>query len=81
MMIYFFVFFVFFALVLAFPDLIAAMRDLPPATTIEAERAAGAQVARTALEGKLGWALLAALTALAIGGWTQVLPGLKRPRV
>jgi hypothetical protein len=81
MLLYFFLFFVFFALLLALPDLLEALRTTPPATTIEEERAAGARIARAALEGKLPWALLAAIAGLAAGAWAQVLPGLKRPRV
>jgi hypothetical protein len=81
MLLYFFLFFVFFALLLALPDLVEALRTTPPATTIEEERAAGARIARAALEGKLPWALLAAIAGLAAGAWAQVLPGLKRPRV
>jgi hypothetical protein len=81
MLLYFFAFFVFFALLLALPDLLEALRTTPPATTIEEERAAGARIARAALEGKLLWAALAAIAGLAAGAWAQVLPGLKRPRV
>lgn len=77
---YFFAFFVFFALVLALPDLLAAMRTLPPAASLEEERAAGARIARAAVGGKLVWALVAAGVALGIGAYARVLPGLKRPR-
>lgn len=79
-LVYFFAFFLFFALLLALPDLLEGMRTLPAATTIEAEREAGARIARQAVEGKLVWALLAALAALGIGAYTRVLPGLRRRR-
>jgi hypothetical protein len=78
-LVYFFGFFVFFALLLALPDLLEALRTLPPAASIEEERAAGARVARAALAGKLVWALVAAIVALGIGAYARVLPGLKRP--
>lgn len=80
-LLYFFVFFLFFALLLALPDLLEGVRTLPPATSVEQERAAGARIAQEAVQGKLFWAFLAASVALGIGAWTRVLPGLKRPRV
>jgi hypothetical protein len=80
MLLYFFAFFVFFALLLALPDLLAGMRTLAPATTIEAERAAGAAIARHALQGKLTYAVVASVVALGLGAYTRVLPGLKRLR-
>jgi hypothetical protein len=76
-LVYFFVFFLFFALLLAAPDLLEGMRTLPPGTTIEEERAAGARIAQRAVEGRLSWALLAALAAPGIGAYTRVLPGLR----
>jgi hypothetical protein len=79
-LIYFFAFFLFFGLVLALPDLLAGMRALPPAATLEEERAAGARIARQAVQGKLLWALIAAAIALGIGAYARALPGLKRPR-
>jgi len=75
---YFFAFFVFFALLLALPDLLAGMRALPPAASLEEERAAGAEIARRALAGRLPLAVVAALLALAVGGYGRVLPGLRR---
>jgi len=77
-LVYFFGFFVFFALLLALPALFEGLRALPPAASIEEERAAGARIARHALGGRLPWAVIAALTALGIGGYARVLPGLRR---
>ena len=80
-LLYYFLFFLFFALVLALPDLLEGMRAMPPAATIEEERAAGARIAQRAVQGKLLWAFIAAGVALGIGAYTRVLPGLKnRPR-
>ena len=80
MLIYFFVLFLFFALLLAVPDLLEGMRTLPPATSIEAERAAGAEIARHAVKGKLFAAFLAAAVALGLGAYTRVLPGIRKRR-
>jgi hypothetical protein len=77
---YFFAFFVFFALLLALPDLLEGMRTLPQAATIEEERAAGAQIARRALAGRLPLAVVAALVALGVGGYVGALPGLRGGR-
>jgi len=76
-LLYFFAFFVFFALLLALPALLEGLRSLPPAESIEAEREAGARIARHALAGRLPLALLAALAAIGIGGYARVLPGLR----
>jgi hypothetical protein len=75
---YFFAFFVLFALLLALPDLIAGLRALPPAASLEEERAAGAEIAHHAVAGRLPLAVIAALLALAVGGYGRVLPGLRR---
>ena len=77
-LVYFFGFFLFFALLLALPDLLDGVRSLPPAATIEEERAAGAAIARRAVAGRLPWAVIAAIIAIGIAGYTQVLPGLRR---
>lgn len=78
-MLYFFVFFVFFAVLLALPALLEGMRTLPPATTLEAERAAGAEIAKRAVQGKLLYALVASFVAVGIGSYARILPGVKRP--
>ena len=44
LMLYFFAFFVFFALLLALPDLVEGMRTLPPASSLEAEQIGRAHV-------------------------------------
>jgi hypothetical protein len=77
---YFFAFFVFFALLLALPALLEGMRTLPQAATLEEERAAGAEIARRAVAGRLPLAVIAALVALAVGGYGRMLPGLRRRR-
>jgi hypothetical protein len=80
LMLYFFAFFVFFAVLLALPALLEGMRTIPPATTLEAERAAGAEIAKRAVQGKLLYALLAAIVATGIGSYGRILPGVKRPQ-
>ena len=74
MLIYFFALFVFFALLLALPDLLAGMRTLPPDASIEEQRAAGAAIAQRAVAGKLSFAFV----ALGLGAYTRMLPGIKR---
>jgi hypothetical protein len=78
MLIYFFALFVFFALLLALPDLLAGMRTLPPDASIEEQRAAGAAIAQRAVAGKLSFAFIASLVALGLGAYTRMLPGIKR---
>ena len=78
LLLYFFAFFLFFALLLTLPALLEGMRTLPPATSIEAERAAGAEIAQRAIHGKLGFALLATVVALGLGAYTRVLPGIRK---
>jgi ABC-type sulfate transport system permease component len=80
LLLYFFVFFLFFALLLALPALLEGMRTLPQAASIEEERAAGAEIARHAVKGKLLAAFLATAVAVALGAYTRVLPGIKRRR-
>jgi ABC-type Na+ efflux pump permease subunit len=80
MLVYFFVFFLFFALLLALPDLLEGLRTLPPAASIEEERAAGAEIAQHAVRGKLTAAFLATLLALGLGAYTRVLPGIRKRR-
>lgn len=79
-LVYFFLFFTVFALLLALPALLEGLRTMPPATSIEQERAAGAAIARRAVAGRLPWALLATFVALGIGGYAGALPGLRRKR-
>jgi hypothetical protein len=79
LMLYFFAFFIFFALLLALPDLLEGLRALPAAASIEADRAAGAEIAQRAVQGKLRWAFIAATVATGIGSYARILPGIKRP--
>jgi hypothetical protein len=80
LMLYFFAFFVFFAVLLALPALLDGMQTLPPAKTLEEERAAGAEIAKHAVEGKLFFAVIASFVATGIGSYARILPGVKRPR-
>lgn len=79
-LLYFFGFFVFFALLLALPDLVEGARELPPGTgpITEEERARAARIASEAVRGRLTYALAAAAVALGLGSWLGVLPGLRR---
>lgn len=79
---YFFAFFLFFCLVLAMPALLEGLGSLPPGdgAITEQERELAAEITRDALRGKLPYALLATVAALALGLWTRALPGLRRPR-
>lgn len=80
LLLYFFVFFLFFALLLALPALLEGMRTLPPAASIEEERAAGAAIAQRAVKGKLFAAFFATVVALGLGAYTRVLPGIRKRR-
>ena len=79
LMLYCFAFFVFFAVLLALPDLLEGMRTIPPAASLEEERAVGAEIARRAVQGKLFYALVASAVATGIGSYARILPGIKRP--
>jgi hypothetical protein len=78
-LLYFFAFFVFFSLLLALPALLEGLRALPAGSgpLTEAERELASALTRDALRGKLLYALLAALAALAIGALTRSLPGIR----
>ncbi|HEY8494309.1 MAG TPA: hypothetical protein VIN04_10475 [Myxococcota bacterium] len=82
LLLYFFGLFLLFALVLALPALLDALRELPPGEgpLTEAERQIAADVAREALRGRVPYAAIAALLVLALGVWTRSLPGLRGPR-
>lgn len=80
MLVYFFVFFLFFAFVLTVPAQIEAMRTLPATLTDEEKTQALAQVAKQAVTGRLWLALLATIVTLGVGAYTRMLPGLKRRR-
>jgi hypothetical protein len=79
MLIYFALFFLGFALLLALPALLEAYRSLPPGegplTPEELEVARRA--AREALSGRLIFAFLAAVGVTALGAWRGSLPGLR----
>ena len=79
-LVYFFVFFMLFALMLALPALLEAQRALPPTMSEQEAMDAMKQAARGAVAGRLLWAVIAALVALGIGGYANVLPGLRKRR-
>lgn len=82
LILYFFAIFFAFALLLALPALLEALRSLPPGEgpLTEAERALAAEAARDALRGRIPYAVLGSLVVLAIGVWTRSLPGLRGRR-
>lgn len=82
LILYFFAIFLAFALLLALPALIEALRSLPPGDgpLTDAERALAADTAREALRGRVPYAVLATLVVLGIGVWTRSLPGLRGRR-
>lgn len=82
LLLYFFGLFLLFALGLALPALLDALRALPPGEgpLTDAERQVAADVAREALRGRVPYAAIAALLVLALGVWTRSLPGLRGPR-
>jgi hypothetical protein len=79
MVIYFALFFLAFALLLALPGLLEAFRSLPagegPLSPQELELARDA--ARQALQGRLVFAFVGAALAIGIGVWQRALPGLR----
>ena len=79
LLLYFFGLFLLFALGLALPALLDALRALPPGEgpLTDAERQVAADVAREALRGRVPYAAIAALLVLALGVWTRSLPGLR----
>jgi hypothetical protein len=75
-MLYVFAFFFAFALAIALPDLLRALRELPPDSNGDPELAS--RIARDALRGRLSWAFGAAVAATALGAKLGALPGLRR---
>jgi hypothetical protein len=71
---------VFYGLLFALPDLIAAARALPPgpAELTPEERAQASEIARSALRGRVPWIAAAAFATLGLALWRGVLPGLRR---
>jgi hypothetical protein len=80
MLVYFFVLFLFFALLLTVPAQLEALHALPPDASDDEAIQALAQVSQRAVAGRLWLALLATCVTLAIGAYARVLPGIKRPR-
>jgi hypothetical protein len=75
-LVYVVAFFLLYAFLLIMPELTAVLRDVAPGP--EQERIAQ-EVARDAFAPRALWALLLALCSVGLGGYLQVLPGLKRP--
>jgi hypothetical protein len=79
MLLYLAGFYVFYALLLALPDLLAGFRELGPGpeqlTPEELARAKG--IAQQAIGGKTVFALLAALATVGLGTWRRLLPGMR----
>lgn len=80
LILYFFGFFILFALLLVLPEMLHALRTIPPAATIEEDRAIAAEVARHAASGRLPWAFGATVIACGLGAYTRTLPGLRKRR-
>ena len=76
-MIYFAAFFVGFALLLILPEMLEALEALPPDADPEA---AGADVAKRIAGPRLAGAFALAAVTLALGGYYEVLPGIKLDR-
>ncbi len=74
-LLYLFGLFVLFCLVMVAPALLEVARSVPPGPE---QQAAAEAAARRAVQGKLGWAFVAATLALALGAWRGWLPGLRR---
>jgi hypothetical protein len=80
-LVYLFGLFILFALLLALPDLLQAVQQLPPGPEelSEEELELAKQVARRALGGgRLFLAVGCAVVTLGLAAYLQVLPGLKR---
>lgn len=75
-LLYFAALFVGFALVLILPEMLEAAATLPPGADPQAE---GARIAQQAAGGRLLEAFVLAALTLGIGGYYQVLPGLRPP--
>jgi hypothetical protein len=71
---------VFYGLLFALPDLLAAARALPPgpAELTPEERAHARAIAQNALRGRVPWVGAAAFVTLALAVWRGALPGLRR---
>lgn len=70
-------FFFLFALLFIMPELLTVLRDVPAGPEQEA---VAQQVAREAAGPRLVWALLAAVSSVALGSYLEVLPGMRRPQ-
>ncbi len=74
-------FFLLFCLLLALPDLIEGAQRLPPGSgeLTPEDRAQAERIVRTALRGRIHWALAASIMVVGVGAWTGRLPGLRPP--
>ena len=82
LLLYFFGLFLAFALLLALPALLDALRSLPPGDgpLTPEERSLAADAARSALRGRIPIAVVAAVVVLGLGVWTRALPGFRQQR-
>jgi hypothetical protein len=77
---YFFALVVLYGLLFALPALVDAYRSLPPGTgdLTPEELATARETARTALSGRVYYAVAAAAVTLGLGLWRNAIPGLRR---
>ena len=68
-----------FCLLFALPELLAGARELPPGTgdLTPEELARAREIARSALQGRLPYALAAALATFGLLVWRRWLPGVR----
>jgi ABC-type Fe3+ transport system permease subunit len=80
LLLYFFVLVMLFCLLFALPALVEAYRSLPPGTgeLTPDELATASEAARTALSGRVYYAVAGAAVTLGIGLWSNAVPGLRR---
>ena len=81
MMLYVAAFYCLFALAVALPALLEALKTLPPGTEppTREELEVARDAVRAVVDGKLRWVFVAAVGATALGAWFGRLPGLRPP--
>jgi ABC-type Fe3+ transport system permease subunit len=80
LLLYFFVLVVLYCFLFALPALVEAYRSLPPGAgeLTPEELAVASEAARTALAGRVYYAVAAAAVTLGVGLWSNAVPGLRR---
>jgi ABC-type Fe3+ transport system permease subunit len=80
LLLYFFALVMLFCLLFALPALVEAYRSLPPGTgaLTPAELETARETARTALSGRIYYAVAAAAVTLGVALWSNAVPGLRR---